>query len=631
MASTIQDRLKKYFKKGAYPTEQQFAELIDAMRARGESILMSEITGLTGALNGKFDEVSGNTLRTLAQEHDERLETLELIVNGLGLKLAHFDDITTLPEDLSGKWVGNVRPNVGSYTSKIIYDTTRKRFITALQSVNAAPGNGWISQSIQFALPTIEEAEPLGVIDVDGVAPQHNTIYFCRTDSRSYISPNNSSLEPFTPSVADTDSPGLLSPESFRKLSDLPTAAELQESLDNIQTALPGGLLFFDEIDNTEAPQVSNASTNHPDKIVYLSTLNLFVASSGADYANNWPGANAYGTYEGGWSSPGGIKPNNTTLYFCRANGKTYYRSGNSLLPGINLSRFFNAGLKVNYIGAIEEVPEDKTILAGDPGLRPGYQRIVIYDTTRNKLLVKSTRVESRTVTYYAGDGLLGEVTATGTIPPSDCVYYSTQRAYIYDGNTMLPFAPELPGEATTEQSGLMSADDKRKLDSLPVDGVFNLGVVTSRATAFSMASSSIIVNDPKIRQIRWRTSNDTDDGGRGDGGTIFQERHGNWYVTQWIMFDGPNRVCKARTITTGGNYAVSEWQSLLLPTFLTYNMQTRMYRAVGLHNPNENPSEANATDMMQMPLADSTFAGMMSARDKSRLDELYDHYLNTK
>ena len=66
-------------------------------------------------------------------------------------------------------------------------------------------------------------------------------------------------------------------------------------------------------------------------------------------------------------------------------------------------------------------------------------------------------------------------------------------------------------------------------------------------------------------------------------------------------------------------------------PADVPYNMQTRMYRAVGLHNPNENPSEANATDMMQMPLADSTFAGMMSARDKSRLDELYDYYLKTK
>ncbi len=53
MSVQIKDILKSYFQTGKYPTEEQFAELIDSLRHVSDTISMEDIEGLTQVLAGK--------------------------------------------------------------------------------------------------------------------------------------------------------------------------------------------------------------------------------------------------------------------------------------------------------------------------------------------------------------------------------------------------------------------------------------------------------------------------------------------------------------------------------------------------------------------------------------------------
>lgn len=143
--------------------------------------------------------------------------------------------------------------------------------------------------------------------------------------------------------------------------------------------------------------------------------------------------------------------------------------------------------------------------------------------------------------------------------------------------------------QATEEDYGMFFVTDKSgrlqetALNEMPgvtqsiwnlkksTEGILNLGTVVNTTAAYDAAAAPSVVSNPRIRMITWRTSDSMADGGRGDGGTIFQERYGNWYVVQWMMFEGSNKRPKARLITTGGNYSCGNWLPLLLPVDVAY------------------------------------------------------------
>ncbi len=77
MSVQSKERLKSYFKKGAYPTESQFSDLIDSMRHSGELLGTSDIRGLENQLNGKFPATSGNALLRRMSILEDTVENIE--------------------------------------------------------------------------------------------------------------------------------------------------------------------------------------------------------------------------------------------------------------------------------------------------------------------------------------------------------------------------------------------------------------------------------------------------------------------------------------------------------------------------------------------------------------------------
>lgn len=151
-------------------------------------------------------------------------------------------------------------------------------------------------------------------------------------------------------------------------------------------------------------------------------------------------------------------------------------------------------------------------------------------------------------------------------------------------------------------------------------EGVLNLGVVESESVAWSRAAEREVTENPAVREIRWRTS---DEPHRGAGNTIFQSVHGNWYVVQTMLFGGERFRCRVRTITTGGNYQVGPWQDLVLPVGFEYNKASRVVSARHMAMTTGFPgADSRKETLFTLPLASTTDAGLMPAADWRLLHE---------
>lgn len=76
MATRTIAQLKAWFRRGLYPTEGQFADLIDSFRHKDEKVAMSEVEGLTTALNQKYNVSEAKELKKLVDSTVETLDTI---------------------------------------------------------------------------------------------------------------------------------------------------------------------------------------------------------------------------------------------------------------------------------------------------------------------------------------------------------------------------------------------------------------------------------------------------------------------------------------------------------------------------------------------------------------------------
>ena len=126
--------LKGWFRRGKYPTEGEFGDLIDSMRHRSEAIPLEDVMGLTEALNKKFDRSEGRTLESECTKMTERIKAIgtelkttsdkvdelrQSLKQGAGIALYAPEDIDEIEE--SGFYF------VGSDDDKTPYVVSRMR------------------------------------------------------------------------------------------------------------------------------------------------------------------------------------------------------------------------------------------------------------------------------------------------------------------------------------------------------------------------------------------------------------------------------------------------------------------------------------------------------------------------
>ncbi|MDE5969618.1 MAG: hypothetical protein K2G74_02155 [Muribaculaceae bacterium] len=79
MAIKAIEQLKAYFKKGLYPTEEQFAHLIDSFRHKNDKVEIPDVEGLPNALNAKYDASNGEILEKRQQNLNDRVDHVEVV------------------------------------------------------------------------------------------------------------------------------------------------------------------------------------------------------------------------------------------------------------------------------------------------------------------------------------------------------------------------------------------------------------------------------------------------------------------------------------------------------------------------------------------------------------------------
>ena len=116
MDKQTRDRLKSYFQTGKYPTEEQFAALIDSMQHRDDSINVAQVKGLPALINAKADrsEIDGYIVEYLA-ENPPRVDVDNVIDNDVQMNQGEIN--ARLANEIS-----NVRSDANAAVSKLRSD-----------------------------------------------------------------------------------------------------------------------------------------------------------------------------------------------------------------------------------------------------------------------------------------------------------------------------------------------------------------------------------------------------------------------------------------------------------------------------------------------------------------------------
>lgn len=217
MAITTTEKLKRYFKRGAYPTEQEFADLIDSfVHKEADDIEPARITGLIAALNALTGQTGTNseqieTLRGRMAAMGPAVEDLKMAVDDIVASEGQPDGIA--PLDSAGKVPAKHLP---SYVDDVVefdnimtgsdgitfgavpdeYKDNDSYMLSDLGVWYYAPEMAFCrftrvyresNQAAAYMDPAGEGCAALGDADADGkVCPVAGKIYVSREDGNGY-------------------------------------------------------------------------------------------------------------------------------------------------------------------------------------------------------------------------------------------------------------------------------------------------------------------------------------------------------------------------------------------------------------------------------------------------------------
>lgn len=297
--------------------------------------------------------------------------------------------------------------------------------------------------------------------------------------------------------VATTKTNGLMSAEDKTKLNSLNVDGGSTVVTD--ERALKGATMRFSGFVNGVA--ITQTGVNEWDSIVYDTSVNKFLAKKGTltpTYHNVWSGMDAYMSDELGTS----ILKDKLYLY-----GEDIYKwsdsegtlvkvtsEGSSTTPDIPLATQSTDGLMSSEdktkldnidVDSITEEINDKRALNGTTMRFSSFvngvtvERVgivefdsIVFDTAINKFLAKKNGTLSPTY-YNVWQGMDAYMSdELGTSILKDKLYICDDVVYSWSDteNTLVKVDKEI-SNATQSRAGLMSAEDKAKLDNLNTSG----------------------------------------------------------------------------------------------------------------------------------------------------------------
>lgn len=171
---------------------------------------------------------------------------------------------------------------------------------------------------------------------------------------------------------------------------------------------------------------------------------------------------------------------------------------------------------------------------------------------------------------------------------------------------------------ANSENSGLMSADDKTKLDSYPSQFVLDLGLVNSQTVGEQMAARSEVAGNRQISFIRFEVN-----GVSARKTTLIMQWPNGINQTAQIMCVDKAQWRRNVTGASGVKGATTnayKWERIA-PQRIVYNASNRKILLEDYEN--------LLVSDVELPLATSSQPGLLSADDKTKLDNYPETPLN--
>lgn len=171
---------------------------------------------------------------------------------------------------------------------------------------------------------------------------------------------------------------------------------------------------------------------------------------------------------------------------------------------------------------------------------------------------------------------------------------------------------------ANSENSGLMSADDKTKLDSYPSQFVLDLGLVNSQRVGEQMAARSEVAGNRNISFIRFQVKG----ADKLKTSLIMQWPNGINETAQIMCVDKAQwrRNVTGATGVKGATTNAYNWERIA-PQRIVYNASNRKIRL-------EDYERVLVSDV-ELPIATPTQHGLLSAADKTKLENYPETPLN--
>lgn len=149
MAIKTISQLKAYFRKGQYPTESQFADVLDSFIHKGEKVELSQVDRLTEAINSKYGANEGKIFETQLQQHVATLDAFKK------MQTHQSEDIAELQKNAARRviyidgWVDgvDVEEGVSGSTAEtplhhLVYNAATKRLLLAGPDLKSQAGAG---------------------------------------------------------------------------------------------------------------------------------------------------------------------------------------------------------------------------------------------------------------------------------------------------------------------------------------------------------------------------------------------------------------------------------------------------------------------------------------------------------
>lgn len=314
-------QLKAWFRKGLYPTERQFADLIDSMRHKSEKVDLPDVSGLPEALNKKYEVTEAAELTHNVEQCVKHISKIEDVQDSQSMEMSRLrprfillEELDTMGTDGSREALLALVRRSGDNMPVCVYSVMQGRYLVGSLFL--------FSDAMGHVLTQVLESHCVfedGVLNTSSHTDAKITRYF-----RSYnlsspsLEVERDSWTPWMPCVTEAVNGG----DTSSTTTDAAILSLIPCGFERIAAKGEGPATKLLNMTSTvTALQVKASSISH---IVFSSDLQRFVLFLDGMYYAEWESAEGFFPASKYYNSPATSRAFPAKPFYCNADDRWY-------------------------------------------------------------------------------------------------------------------------------------------------------------------------------------------------------------------------------------------------------------------------------------------------------------------